>query len=182
MEIKFIDFVLVYGLDPVLLALAINIVTELVKLPLKAWAKKASDSSVYTRFLVFLPMVIGLGLTALYYFLFNENVEINRQFVSLWLSSASLSLSFYAIFEKIVPSKNKIIKDEEFEICKKVLAEILKETRDDESFKNYINNIDDSTDFADNSAYGHKEQIQQPKKIILRGNTNERTNESEFTE
>ena len=167
MEIKFIDFVLVYGLEPVMLALAINIVTGLIKLPLKAWAKKASDSSVYTRFLVFLPIVIGLGLTALYYFLFNKKVEINRQFVSLWLSSASLSLSFYAVFEKLVPSKNRILKD---------------------SFKKYINNINDSTtlpdsvDSVDVAAYTRNEQIEQPKKIILRGNVNERTNESEFTE
>lgn len=188
MEIKFIDFVLVYGLEPVMLALAINIVTGLIKLPLKAWAKKASDSSVYTRFLVFLPIVIGLGLTALYYFLFNGKVEINRQFVSLWLSSASLSLSFYAVFEKLVPSKNRILKDSEVEICKQILAEVLKATKDDESFKKYINNINDSTtlpdsvDSVDVATYTRNEQIEQPKKIILRGNVNERTNESEFTE
>ena len=186
MEIKFIDFVLEYGLEPVILALAINIVTGLAKLPLKALAHKASDSSVYTRFFVFLPILIGLWLTALYCTIINGYVEINRQFVSLWLSSASLSLSFYAVFEKLVPSKNKILKDSEVEICKQILAEVLKATKDDESFKKYINNINDSTTLPDSSdsvdvaAYTRNEQIEQPKKIILRGNNNGQAIESEI--
>ena len=65
---------------------------------------------------------------------------------------------------------------------------MLKATKDDESFKKYINNINDSTtlpdsvDSVDVAAYTRNEQIEQPKKLILRGNINERTNESEFTE
>ncbi len=181
MEIKFIDFVLEYGLEPVILALAINIVTGLVKLPLKALARKSRDSAAYTRFLVFLPILTGLCLTALYFMILNRRVKINDRFVSLWLSSASLSLSFYAVFEKLIPSKNKIVKDEDLKRCKQILSEILKVTKDGEKSEKDIDDVGCSVDADNFSAYDRKENIEH-KRIILRGNIDASTNGADIKE
>lgn len=181
MEIKFIDFVLEYGLEPVILALAINIVTGLVKLPLKALARKSHDSAAYTRFLVFLPILTGLCLTTLYFMILNRRVEINNRFVSLWLSSASLSLSFYAVFEKLIPSKNKIVKDEELKWCRQILSKILKATKDGEKIGEYANDVDCSVEAEKVSVCGGKENVEH-KKIFLRGNFDENADEVDVKE
>ena len=54
-----------YGLETVLLALLINILTGLIKLPVKAAARKMEDGTKLTRFLVFLPILLGFVLTLL---------------------------------------------------------------------------------------------------------------------
>ena len=41
-----------YGLETVLTALLINILTGLIKIPLKKWAERLEDSSKATRFIV----------------------------------------------------------------------------------------------------------------------------------
>lgn len=121
---KIMIFLTVYGLEPIIMALAINVLTGLIKLPVKSLASKMKDGSLVTRFLVFLPVVLGFLLTMLYSALVDGGLKIDNGFYRLWLSSSSLSLTFYAIFEKLVPSKKSILKDYEIEANKQLLEEI----------------------------------------------------------
>lgn len=60
-----------------------------------------------TRFITFLPVVLGFGLTAAYEAAFCGGVKIDGDFVSLWLGASSLSLAVYAFIEKIFPRGEK---------------------------------------------------------------------------
>ena len=119
-----IELITVYGLETVLFAFAINILTGLIKLPIKKLASNLKDSSMVTRFIVFLPILLGFGLTVLYYELFKSGLVFNKEFITLWITSTSLSLTFYAIYEKLFPSKKKIIMSTEIIITEKILSEI----------------------------------------------------------
>lgn len=121
---KILNFLTVYGLEPIILALVINVMTGLIKLPVKALAGKMKDGSLVTRFLVFLPVVLGFLLTMLYSVLVNSGLQIDNSFYRLWLSSSSLSLTFYAVFEKLIPSKKSILKNYEVEANKQLIEEI----------------------------------------------------------
>ena len=96
-----------YGLETVGLALIINLLTGLLKMPIKALAKKAEDSTAITRFIVFMPVLLGFALTILYFKIVYGTITFNEKFYTLWLTSSSLSLTFYAIYEKLFPSKRK---------------------------------------------------------------------------
>lgn len=121
---KILNFLTVYGLEPIILALVINFMTGLIKLPVKALAGKMKDGSLVTRFLVFLPVVLGFLLTMLYSVLVNSGLQIDNSFYRLWLSSSSLSLTFYAVFEKLIPSKKSILKNYEVQANKQLIEEI----------------------------------------------------------
>ena len=148
-----------YGIETVILALSINLFTFLIKLPIKKYAQKAEDSTKITRFIVFLPFVIGCLLTFLYVGLINRSYSIDKQYVTLWLTSSSLSLTFYAVFEKMVPKRH-----------------IQDETVNDSSLK---------TGVKRKKIYRIAEekilptQINQKSKIILRGRNNEKIKNEE---
>ena len=55
-----IELIKTYGIEPVLLALLINILTGLIKIPIKKLADKLKDSSKVTRFIVFLPIFFNI--------------------------------------------------------------------------------------------------------------------------
>lgn len=124
MNEKILQMVTEYGLEAVILALGINVLTGLIKLPIKAWSKKLTDGTKITRYLVFLPVFLGLLLTLIYAKVVYGSVDINRAFVTLWVTSSSLSLTFYAFWEKLFPTKEKILKDYEIEANKQLLEEI----------------------------------------------------------
>ena len=124
MNEKILQLITEYGLEAVVIALAINLFVGLLKLPIKAWASKMRDGTNLTRYLVFLPVMVGLLLTLLYAEIVYETVDINRQFVTLWASSSSLSLAFYAFWEKLFPTKASILKNYEIEENKRVLSQI----------------------------------------------------------
>lgn len=96
-----------YGLETVLLALAINLCTALCKLPIKMLARKAKDSVNITRFIVFMPVVLGFILALCYVKWFARGAILNKNFLQLWLTASSLSLTFYAVTEKLFPAKSK---------------------------------------------------------------------------
>ena len=102
-----IDMVNEYGLNTVILAVIINVLTTIIKTPIKKIARKLEDSSSVTRFIVFIPIAIGFIITYLYNFLIYECVVLNQEFTNLYIRSTCLSLSFYAIFEKLFQSKKK---------------------------------------------------------------------------
>lgn len=91
---------------------------------MRAIAKKMEDGSKLTKYLVFLPLLWGLVLTLAYVKVRTGAVTWNKTFVTLWLTSSSLSLTLYAIFEKLFPSKAKILKDYEISANKKLIEEI----------------------------------------------------------
>lgn len=124
MNEKILQMITEYGLEAVILALGINVLTGLIKLPIKAWSKKLTDGTKLTRYLVFLPVFIGLLLTLAYAKVVYGRVDINRAFVTLWVSSSSLSLTFYAFWEKLFPTKERILKDYEIEANKQLLEKL----------------------------------------------------------
>ena len=50
---QILDAITQYGLEAVLIALAINLLTWLIKLPIKKAAQRLEDSTKVTRFIVF---------------------------------------------------------------------------------------------------------------------------------
>lgn len=113
MEITITELVQNYGLDSVLIAAAVCILTGLVKMPIKRLAAKTKDSSKYTKYITFLPLLLGFGVTALYEYIMTKTVSFAGEFITLWLTSSSLSLAIYAFIEKFIPSKKKILSAEE---------------------------------------------------------------------
>ena len=113
-----------YGLDAVVIALAINVLTGVSKLPLKAVSRKMEDGSKLTKYLVFLPLAWGFLLTLAYVKLHTGTVIWDKTFATLWLTSGSLSLTLYAMFEKLFPSKEKILKEYEIESNRKLIEEL----------------------------------------------------------
>ena len=101
-----VDLILEYGLETIILALIINILTTIIKIPIKKYAKRLSDSKKVTRFIVFIPILIGFIITLLYSYLCNNNFLINKEVLKIYTTSTSLSLSFYAIYEKLIYKKS----------------------------------------------------------------------------
>ena len=95
------------------LAVLICVLTALLKTPLKRWAKTRPDGASVTRFVTFLPVVLGFGLACLYERLATGALVWGEELFSLWIRSATLSLAIYAFVEKFVPSKQKILSEEE---------------------------------------------------------------------
>ena len=124
METEILKLLTDYGLEAIVIALAINVLTGLVKLPVKGLAKKMEDGTKLTRYLVFLPVLLGFVLTVAYVKIRRGTMGFDKAFVTLWLTSSSLSLTLYAIFEKFFPSKEKILKDYEIEANKNLIEEI----------------------------------------------------------
>lgn len=124
MNEKIVSLITDYGLEAVVLGLAINVLTGLIKLPIKAFAKKLEDGSKLTRYLVFLPVILGFCLTLGYTAAIKGEIDITREFVTLWVSSSSLSLTFYALWEKLFPTKEKLKKEYIIEENDKLLEAI----------------------------------------------------------
>ena len=148
-----------YGLTNVLLALVVNLLTSIVKTPIKRVAKKLNDSSKLTRFIVFLPVILGFGVVFAYLKFINLNFVFDKKFITLWTTTSSLSLTFYAVVEKLFLGK-KTIKDEE-----------LKESKDSISkVEEVAISIVESIEKEDKTEKNVKET--QSKKIVLKGSNN----------
>ncbi len=114
-----------YGVDNLVIALCTVILTGVIKMPIKMLAEKTNDSKKITRFLTFLPILIGFGSTVLIVYLFTSTITFNREFFVKWLTAVSASLTMYAFWEKFVPSEKKILAKEEIE-ANKLIVEALK--------------------------------------------------------
>ena len=107
---QIIEIISTYSLEVVIIALLTNGLTALVKIPIKYWANKLDNYTKVTRFIVFLPIGFGFLLSFLYAQFLAGGFNFDRAFITMWLTSSSLSLTFYAIFEKMFPSKKKILR------------------------------------------------------------------------
>ena len=94
----------------IFLAFLNNILTALIKLPIK----KLSTNKKITRFITFLPIVIGLTIALLYVYLKNKQIVFNEELLNMWFNNSSFSLALYAFEEKFL--FNSEAKDYEKEI------------------------------------------------------------------
>lgn len=135
MEITIMQLVQDYGLNSVLIAAVICILTGLIKMPIKNLASKAKDSAKYTKYITFLPLFLGFGVTILYEYLVTKTFGFTTEFITLWLTSSSLSLAIYAFIEKFIPSKKKILSSEEIkhnqEMINQLKERLLPNTQED---------------------------------------------------
>lgn len=115
MEIQLIEE---YGLDTLAIALCTVILTGLFKIPVKKLAEKTGLGKKITKFITFLPVFSGFGLTVLSKFILAKQVSFNADFYMQWLSAVSLSLAIYAFWEKFVPSEKKILSESEINLNK----------------------------------------------------------------
>ena len=178
-----LEYVRDYGYETLFIALAINMLTAFVKSPIKKLAAKLKDGTAITKYITFLPLIIGFGLCALYKYVFAGKVSINGDYISLWLSSASLSLAVYAVFEKFFPSKQKVL--EEYELKQNLeLIEKLKNLNKDTNLtagsaisaaSEVINQDIEKTENI-NTEKIENTGTEQKLKIILRGKGNAETN------
>ena len=165
---QILEMITNYGLETVVIALLVNLLTGFSKMPIKAWASKLNDSTKVTRYIVFLPIIFGFLLSFLYANYIKGVFNFDREFITMWLTASSLSLTFYAIFEKLFPSKKKILNDCEIKTSEKILDNItqlvervaMKETSVVDNTDNAIGDIEEPT-----------EEIKD-NKIVLRGNIN----------
>lgn len=121
---QILEMITTYGLETVLIALLVNVLTGLVKMPIKSLANKLNDYTKVTRFIVFLPIGFGFLLSFLYAKFIIGAFNFDRAFITMWLTSSSLSLTFYAIFEKLFPSKKKALSDCEIKTSETILKNI----------------------------------------------------------
>ena len=149
-----------YGLENVLLALVVNFLTSIVKIPIKRGAKKLKDSSKLTRFIVFLPAILGFGVVFVYLKFIKLNFVFDKTFVTLWTTTSSLSLTFYAVVEKLFLGK-KTIKNEELKESEDAISKV----------EEVAISIVESIEKNDETEKLIKE-VEQPKKIVLKGSNN----------
>ena len=95
-----------FGLKTVIFALVICLSTAIIKIPIKIMAKKLPDYTVVTRFIVLIPIIIGFLLIFTYHYFVTKDFIFNKGFVIEWTTSTTMSLSIYAIYEKIFPNTN----------------------------------------------------------------------------
>lgn len=113
-----------YGLEVFILALIINVLVGVIKLPIKSWAQKAKDPESITRYIVFLPIIIGFGVVAAYIKIRFGDIHFDAYYISLSLASSSLSLTIYALLEKFFPSKDAAEEKRIIEENKKLIDEL----------------------------------------------------------
>jgi hypothetical protein len=99
-----IEILTAYGLEVIVIALVINILTNLLKQPVKAYSKRSGHN--LNKYISLIPVVLGLIGAALYYGFSKGWVSVRAdEIASLAVSSASLSLAMFAIVEKFLPKK-----------------------------------------------------------------------------
>ncbi|MGN1099542.1 MAG: hypothetical protein ACI4S9_04300 [Christensenellales bacterium] len=153
-----------YGLETVVIALLVNILTGFAKIPVKKAAKKLNDYTVITRFIVFLPIVFGFVLSYCYSTFVCGVFNFDAAFIRLWITSSSLSLTIYAIFEKTFPSTQR----------KTSKSEVKADEQLSEEVAELLEAILPQNDEAEQAATERKtaEKNFETNKIILRGKTN----------
>ncbi len=154
-----------YGLEPVVIALLINFVTGLIKIPIKAWTSKLKDYTKVTRFIVFFPIGFGFLFTFCYAKLIQNSFSFDKAFITLWLTASSLSLTFYAIFEKIFPSNKNLLSECEVRTSETIL-EMIKQL-----FDAVLPTKEEKTDEKAVKEGAMQEKAKE-NKIILRGKGN----------
>lgn len=167
-----------YGADVIMLALLINFITGIVKIPIKSYADKKGAN--VGKYLTLIPILLGFGFAFLYQFFACGWGNITAEAVfSKGVSCASLSLALYAVFEKFFPKNSR---SEETGGAEN--AEESAKKRENQDSGNAIgSSISEETATEDESqkkenSVGNSDEEQSKKslkKIILRGISNDQT-------
>lgn len=165
-----------YGADVIMLALLINFITGIIKIPIKSYADKKGVN--VGKYLTLVPILLGFGFAFLYQYLACGWGNITAEAVfSKGVSCASLSLALYAVFEKFFPKnsrdkENGGVENAEESVKKEKEQEIEKETNS--------STIDGTTTKEEprkeeelDGAPTEEQSKKVLKKIILRGISNE---------
>ncbi|MDR1159490.1 MAG: hypothetical protein LBK69_02585 [Syntrophomonadaceae bacterium] len=106
MDEVILEILSAYGLEVIVIALIINVLTNLLKKPIKAYTRRSGRN--LNKYISFIPIVMGFTGASLYYG-FTKGWAVLRadEVVSLGVSSASLSLAMFAIIEKFMPEKKQ---------------------------------------------------------------------------
>ena len=180
---EIINLIQDYGFESVLIAIIVCIMTGLIKMPIKSLAAKTKDSSRYTKYITFLPLIIGFGVVALYEYVILKSVTITAEYITLWLTSSSLSLAIYAFIEKFIPSKKKILSAEEIRQNQEMLDEIKKNLSVDRLTEPMVEQVPGSIEtkvisesipvMAEECIETEKKDAPVQTKIILQGKKND---------
>ena len=124
MDQEILTILSTYGVEAIVISLIINVLTNLLKQPIKAYSKRSGRN--INKYISFIPVAMGFAGAALYYGFVKgwANLRVD-EVVSLAISSASLSLAMFAIIEKFLPKK-------------KTLAEQTEQTEPDNGTKRII--------------------------------------------
>ncbi len=160
---QIIAWITEYGLETVILALLVNVLTWIIKIPIKKLAKKLKDSTRVTRFIVFLPIVLSFAATAGWVLLTQGKLDVDSAFAVQWLSCGSLSLSFYAVYEKLFPTSKATALAKEAKAGQKLIKDVKQLT-------DVILNTQ-SVDISETDISASKKE-----KIVLQGNLKENNN------
>lgn len=99
-----------HGLETVVIAVIVTMLTGAIKLPIKYLAQKYENLSGITKYITFLPIILGFAVYALYLAVVDEFIA-NEVYLTTSLTVGSLSLAIYAFIEKFAPSKKKILEE-----------------------------------------------------------------------
>lgn len=165
---QILEMIRTYGLETVVIALLVNIFTGIAKIPIKSLASKLKDYTKVTRFIVFFPVLFGFLFSFLYVRFIVGEFNFDREFVTMWLASSSLSLTFYAIFEKMFPSKKKVLSECEIKTSETILESIKRLIEDTLQNDAENHNLEQSAEISKSVA---EEKVKE-NKIILRGRGN----------
>lgn len=119
-----IEILTEYGLDTLITAITTLIITGIIKIPIKNISQKFSNAKKITRFITFLPVIIGFGATAVFFVIFKDGIMFTQEFYVQWLTTVSLSMAIYAFWEKFVPSEKKILSDADIQANKELLEQL----------------------------------------------------------
>lgn len=178
MNITILELIQNYGFDSVLTAATVCILTGLIKMPIKSLASKTKNSKKYTKYITFLPLFLGFGVTVLYEFILTKEVLFTVDFMTLWLTSSSLSLAIYAFIEKFIPNKKKILSAEEIkqneEMLDTIKSYLMADKQCEETEKSTVTIAETTEKSQDLTTAERETQVHESVrgKIILRGRKN----------
>ena len=104
MENEILAILSAYGAEVIVIGLLINLLTQIAKIPIKAYSKKSGKN--INRYITLLPVIFGFTGAFVYKWatVGFAGIKIEELF-TLAVSSASLSLALFAIFEKFFQRK-----------------------------------------------------------------------------
>lgn len=178
MNITISELIQNYGFDSVLIAATVCILTGLIKMPIKSLASKTKNSKKYTKYITFLPLFLGFGVTVLYEYILTKKVLFTVDFMTLWLTSSSLSLAIYAFIEKFIPNKKKILSAEEIkqneEMLDTIKSFLMADKQCEETEKSTVTIAETTEKSQDLTTAEMETQVHESVrgKIILRGRKN----------
>ena len=137
-------------------------------MPIKRLAAKAKDSSKYTKYITFLPLILGFGVTALYEYIMTKTVSFTGEFITLWLTSSSLSSK-----KKILSAEEIRQNEEMLDSLKSILTaeKVSGETEESAAIVSEVSEEKQDSEAAENTIEPQATESIQGK-IILRGKRN----------